>query len=449
MPFSRHREQDQTMGISGTYQTFSPFPSLTVQTATVGVTRVCDDQVCVYREKRLPQSLLLVTKDTQLPVFSGVYPIVGTPTKQLSGCPADYKPAPPNPSTKFPPLTTIQQSSLAWESLAATNPNVAHVSLPTYWAELKDLPLLWRTWGDKQLSHAARLWKEVRRSSDPSDKGVVRLADRYAKSIDFSSRSAMLSSVNKLLGTHGQFEDLLTLGPKAHIWYRWGWAPLVSDIRKMFSFTDAVMRRIKWISHLQTGKRVLKRRATLRNATDQDTPTTVQLKSVGANIQGRRTVVYTEKVWTAVQWKLDPSFSVSGVGLVGDPLWVLAHQLTFGLTTQDALSALWEIMPWSWFADWFLHIQTVMDATKNTIPVTWGSISLMRHTNATALVTPLTSSADLSWCRPSGVHRQSEDRKQRLIVSPILPFAPSMMPVFTTGQWSILGSLAVLKSVGR
>jgi hypothetical protein len=323
---------------------------------------------------------------------------------------------------------------LAWESLAATNPNVAHVSLPSYWAELKDLPALWRAWGSNALSRADELWKELLKSPDLTDRAFVRKATRLFE------RAYQLKAGEDL-------DNLLTFGPKALLWFRWGWKPLVSDIQKMFSFHDAAFERIVWLSRLQSGDRVLKRRATIRNTTDQDSPSTVAMKSVGANIQGRRTVVYTEKVWTTVKWKLSTGVSITGVGLELDPLWVKAQQLTYGITCQDALQALWQIMPWSWFVDWFLHVSTIMDATNNTIPLTWGDICVMRHTTATARVEPLTSSSDLAWCKPSGEHIQSEDRKQRLLVSPILPFAPSMMPVFTSGQWSILGSLAVLRGL--
>jgi hypothetical protein len=436
MPQTRHRTADYRYIMSGSYETFGAFPSILIQNQLVGENKVCDDSITVGHSKRIPHALLIVTTDTILPSFSGRFPLTGTPTKQLNSCPADYKPAPPDPITKFGgELNAVQQSSLAWESLAATNPNVAHVSLPTYWAELKDLPSLWRTWGDNTLKGSGKLWNAVKRSKDSADKA-------FLKSIGVPGA--------KTPGGVARSKELLRLAPKAMIWYRWGWAPLVADIRKMFGFQQAASQRLKWLQRLMTGDRILKRKATIRNSTDYDSPTTVQMKSVGANIQGRRTVIYTEKVWCTVQWKLVSGGAIPGLkpGQIElDPLWVAAQQLTVGWTCQDALSALWEIIPWSWFIDWFLHVQTVMDATKNTIPVTWGDICLMRHTTAKALVSPLSSSSDLAWCKPSGYHRQSGDRKRRLLVSPVLPFAPSMMPVFTTGQWSILGSLAILRTV--
>ena len=419
--------------ISGTYQTFPPFPSVTIQSKLAGDSGTCDDTVN-GKGPLVPHALLIVRKKTRLPIYNGRFPQTGTIVKQLTNCPSDYRPAEPSPRTKFFDLTTVQQSSLAWESLAATNPNVAHVSLPSYWAELKDLPALWRSWGNNALDRAEDLWQKLLKSNIRSDKHFVNKAKSLWEK-GYTARDL------------AEMEKLLSFPAAANLWYRWGWKPLVNDIRKMFTFTSAVHQRLEWLAKLQTGKRVLKRKAFLRANTDFDTPTTVQLKSVGANIQGRRTVVYTERIWCTVQWKLSSGTTIPGVGLELDPLWVKAQQLTFGLTYQDALSALWQIMPWSWFVDWFLHVSTIMDATNNAIPLTWGQICVMRHTNASAEVEQLTTSTDLSWCHPTGFHRQSEDRKQRLLVSPILPFAPSMMPVFTSGQWSILGSIAVLRAV--
>lgn len=428
----RSRSFDGRYGITGTYETFPPFPSFTILSATAGPYGTCDDTCTGRNEHHTSNAFLCVRKESRFPAYNGILYSGANKVKQLINCPTDYRPGEPSVRSKFGDLSTIDQSNLAWQSLAATNPNVAHASLPTYWAELKDLPLLWRSWGNDALAHADKLWKEVGESGLRTDKAFMR-------------RARALAEHEVTIAERAQLNNLLSFPGKANIWYRWGWRPLVNDILKMFSFQDAVLQRLTWLSRLQTGKRVLKRRATIRNSTDFDTPTTVQLKSVGANIQGRRTCIYTEKVWCTVKWKLLSDVVIPGVGLDFDPLWVKAHQLTFGLTTQDALAALWQIMPWSWFVDWFLHVSTIIDATNNTIPVTSGDICVMRHTNATARVEQLTSSPDAGWCKPTGFHVCSEDRKQRLVVSPILPFAPSMMPVFTTGQWSILGSLAFIR----
>lgn len=412
MPISRSRSFDGRGLVQGHYVTFPPFPSDTLQSATAGDYGTCDDQVCAYREKRLPQTLLIVRKSTRLPIFNGTKYVSGSPLKQFQNCPADYHPTEPSPGTVFPPLSVAQQSQLAWESLAATNPNVPDVNLPSFWAELKDLPSLFQDWGNKWLSKAN--WNSI------------------------------LSGINSMRGA-------LSDAARAHLMYRWAIRPMLSDIWKLFQWQTSVSKRMEWLVALTTGDRVLKRRASIRNNTAQDAPTTVGLKSAGATINGRRTVQYFEKVWCSVYWKLDTSkIDLSRVlpptFFEMDADWINVHRRSYGVTTYGALQALWEIMPWSWFVDWFLHVDTVMNATNNTIPVTHGDICVMRTTSAIASVEPITTSPDYDWVQITGSHRQSEVRKQRLIVSPILPFAPSMMPVFTTGQWSILGSLGVLRS---
>jgi len=397
--------------VQGHYVTFPPFASDTIQSATAGEYGTCDDQVCAFREKRLPQTLLIVRKTTRLPIFNGTKYVGSSPLKQFQNCPADYHPTEPSPGTKFPPLSVAEQSNLAWASLAATNPNVPSVNLPTFWAELKDLPSLFK---DRVL------W--------------------YAKS---ENRGNYLRDVLRFTS------DTVNGAARALLEYRWAIRPMISDLQKIFQWQTGVAKRMAWLRDLTTGSRVLKRRATLRNNSDVDTPATVGLKSAGATINGRRTVSYHEKVWCSVSWKLDSSkIDLSRVltptFLTMDPDWIRVHQLSFGVTTYGAFQALWEIMPWSWFVDWFLHIDTVMNATNNTIPLTHGDICVMRTTSATANVEPIATSPDSSWVQISGPHIQSEVRKQRLIVSPVLPFAPSMMPVFTTSQWSILGALAIL-----
>lgn len=412
MPISRSRSFDSRGLVQGHYVTFPPFASDTLQSATAGDYGTCDDQVCAYREKRLPQTLLVVRKSTRLPIFNGTKYVSGSPLKQFQNCPADYHPTEPSPGSVFPPLSVAQQSQLAWESLAATNPNVPDVNLPSFWAELKDLPSLFKGWGDKWLSKAN--WNSI------------------------------LANVNRMKGA-------LSDAARAHLMYRWAIRPMLSDIWKIFQWQTSVAKRMEWLVDLTTGDKVLRRKAPIRNNTAQDAPTTVGLKSAGATISGRRTVQYFEKVWCVVNWKLDTSkIDLSRVLPLTffelDPDWINVHRMSYGITTYGALQALWEIMPWSWFVDWFLHIDTVMNATNNTIPVTHGDICVMRTTSAKANVVPITTSPDYDWVQITGSHQQSEVRKQRLIVSPILPFAPSMLPVFTTGQWSILGSLGVLRS---
>jgi hypothetical protein len=233
---------------------------------------------------------------------------------------------------------------------------------------------------------------------------------------------------------------------RGHLTWRWALKPMIRDLTSMYNFVEGANERFRLLDRLTTGKgKTVKRKKSLRSSSNTSV-STVQLLSVGANIQGRRTVTNSEKVWCTVSWKLAPG--------VIPRVWnndeirrmrSISRKLAAGVNSEGALAALWEVTPWSWFVDWFAGIGTIIAATNNAIPLTWGTICIMRTSTAKATVEPLTSSADLVWCKPDGPHIQSEVRKERRVASPILPFAPSYLPLLSGKHWSILGSLAVLK----
>jgi len=386
MANARHRVDDQRGTISGTYKTYGSFPSETLVSQTlVGRNDVCDDVVGNFRSAN---DFLSVKQTTFLPKFNGRYPLTGTKLKEHIGVPAGYKPAPPTPTSSYPPFTLVELSNLAWSALAATNINVPDIPVQTFIAELKDVPSLVRGWGQGLLKDVAR----------------------------------------------------------GHLAWRWALKPMIRDLTSMYNFAEGVDERFRLLDRLTTGKgKTIKRKKSLRSSSSTST-STVQLLSVGANIQGRRTLTVSERVWCSVSWKLaDGVIPRVWNNREIQRMRGISRGLAAGINSAGALAALWEVTPWSWLVDWFAGIGTVMAATNNTIPLTWGTICIMRTTSAKALVEPLTSSADLAWCVPDGSHVQSEVRKERRTASPTLPFAPSYLPLISGKHWSILGSLAVLK----
>jgi len=379
---ARTRTRDQRFGQVGNLYTYPPFESLVVQSALVGPVETCTDEN--FGNRKDPNAFQLVRVTQDFGVFSGTKFVGPNPVKRLTNCPGDYRPSPPVPQAKFSDFSSTDISNLSWQALSKTNINVPEVNLPAFFAELKDLPMLFRAWGNSLLQRVAT----------------------------------------------------------GHLSYRWAIRPMVSDILKLVNFTRSVNERIVWLTRLRDGDGVLKRRATLGTDSDVDSPTTVAVKSAGAFITGRRTVTYTSKVWATVQWKLASNAIIPNPG---PELEVLATRLAFGINSAGALAALWEIMPWSWLVDWFLGISTVMSATNNTLPLRWSRICIMRTREAIATVVPYRTDPDSSWCTFTGKHEQKSTWKERRVGQPSLPFVPSVLPLFDAGKWSILGSLAVLK----
>jgi hypothetical protein len=114
------------------------------------------------------------------------------------------KPAATNPTAKFGSLTGIDLNNLAWAILAGTNPQVPHVSVPSFIGELKDLPSLVKGYGDGLLKAVAN----------------------------------------------------------ANLSWRWAIRPMIGDLRKLCAFQKAMNNRLTELYALRTGK-VLRRRCHL------------------------------------------------------------------------------------------------------------------------------------------------------------------------------------------
>lgn len=90
--------------------------------------------------------------------------------------------------------------------------------------------------------------------------------------------------------------------------------------------------------------------------------------------------------------------------------------------------------------DWFFGIGEVIAACNNTVPVTWGSICVMRTCVAT---TEHKITRIPEWCTATTPRPSVWITKERYVATPVLPFSVSL-PLFDGGKWSVLGSLAAL-----
>lgn len=280
--------------------------------------------------------------------------------------------------------TELELSNLAWDTLARSNPSAAHVSVPTFIGELKDLPMLIKDWGG----------------------------------------------------------DLLKKVAKGHLSWRWAIKPMISDIRKFLDFAEAVDQRIKDLERLRSD-RFLSKRAGLGGSSGDTVGTQYRFlwAQGGTRIGGYHDNSWTSRSWGSSQWRLSSSTSLPKTN---SELIKLAQQLTFGITTYESLLTAWELLPWSWFADWFLGIQTVLSASNNTLSLTPSRISIMRTTTA-VVKARVVDAPDISWITTSGKPSAKVTTKERWSATTALPFTPSYAPLFDKGKWSILGTLAVLR----
>jgi len=381
----RTRSRDLRITECGSYKNYAIPPGTSVlRCKTHGVTEENADTV---GDRLLANRLQISKVDTHFPSLNGQQfniPGNGALLREFISFPVGFKPGPPDPRTKFPLYSIPELSNLAWEILAQTNPSSPHVNIPQFIGEMKDLPSLVKGWGQNLLKKAA----------------------------------------------------------KGYISWRWAVRPMVKDLANLSKFALATNRRLEELKRLRDGK-TLRRRCGLGKFVIETAPVNVILHSEGALINGQRTISYTAKVWGSAEWKLLPDTEIPSMS--NDQLYELANNNAAGLNSHGALAALWELAPWSWFVDWFSQVGTMLNATNNSVPLTWNRICVMR-TCETHVKYDRIPAGSATWPTFDGWYREHWTRKERYPTFPIIPVPLPYLPILDDGKLSILLALAALRS---
>lgn len=301
--------------------------------------------------------------------------------RELIGYPIQYHPGPDDPRSMFPAFSNADMNSLAWEILAKTNPSVPSVNIPAYLGELKDIPGSTRDFGRSLLRSVAA----------------------------------------------------------GYITWRWAVKPLVKDLANLYNFQKSVNNRMRLLYLLRDG-RTLRRRCNL-SRTSSSYINNVQLNNIVYFLNGTRRVVGRQETWGTAEWKLLPDSKLPTMGY--NALFDKAWQSTSGIDSYGALAAAWELTPWSWLVDWFSNVGTCINASNNSLGLTFGRISLMR--TSTTKSEYVASGSPPSTITLSGWYIEEAERKERYPVFPVIPVPLPTLPLLTSRQLSILGALAVLK----
>jgi len=393
--------------ISGSYYNRLATPSTITSSALTGPMWTTDDTVGnrnIITHRYNDNGFLSIQADVAVPTIDGEKYVVlgGVPTldRKLSGWPAGLHPVPQSTAAVFPVPNSAALSNYAYSIIAGTNINVSHVSVPTFVGELRDIPGLFKTYGQNIFKQIARL----------------------------------------------------------HLEWRWAIRPLMRDLVKMCEFGAVANAKALDIKRLSEGG-VLRKRVGLSQQSIFVDGGQVVLNSVGALVFAQKTTTYTSKVWGTAQWKLHSSATLprahrwvkTGKIKAFGPLNAfldLAHRITIGRTSYEYLTTAWELLPWSWFADWFLNLQSVIQGANNTIPMTWSNLCLMRTLTSKTVYSVRTGPPSDTWVTVNGPNYQMEVRKERYAtVTPLgPPVVPTLIPLLNGKTWSILGSIAILRN---
>ncbi len=226
--------------------------------------------------------------------------------------------------------------------------------------------------------------------------------------------------------------NLVGFAGRSNLFWRFGIAPLVEDWMKLLKFKDICNQRIKELKRLhQTGG--LKRTVTVYKGTNQsDVADWVVQSNFGYYVVPSKWTT-NEEVRVHCRWF--PAATFFPFDADDGDLVAQARRAVLGRSLSN-LDTYWEALPWSWLIDWCSTCGAFFRATRNVLPASLSSVSVMRHQRTEFWMGPSNVSGSAS-VEPCTVVLDTKDRTLSTVF-------PSATLNFLSGdQMGIVSSLAV------
>jgi hypothetical protein len=321
-----------------------------------------------------------------MPGLSGKQVVGEVVWREIANRPPDYCNAYIDPRANYPVLPSATLNNYAWSTVGKTNPSVGNLQVPTMIGELKDVPHLVRTWG----------------------------------------------------------EGLLHRMANANLWWKFGIRPMISDIRKLHQYvkeTNSLFRAMRKLAN----DGYITRRCNLEQSSTNETIMHDGLinSSAACHVHGTRYVRHTSKVWGSCRWKTTSGFNPP---VADEALEREIGRILYGFNLEGGIAMVWELIPWSWLVDWFIDVQGFL-GTVNTIGLAQDGICIMRTISSKSRYVLDTSPQTVYNVdfEIKGQYYELGIRKERY-PNAITGAPTASIPALGAGQWSILGSLAALRS---
>ncbi|DAD52450.1 maturation protein [ssRNA phage SRR5466727_10] len=311
--------------------------------------------------------------------------------------PAGVATAPPSHlSVAAPPSDSVSVT----QAVSRTHPGRPSVSVPVFVAELRDLPRAVKQFGD--LLDNFKQWR----------------ANPYR-------RREYLESLQSLRDIGGYYLGI-----------EFGWRPLISDLKKMLEFTEAVDRRINEMRNLQR-KGGLRRRYTVHDVSSSDSATVV-MNGSQPTTNARRHRSTRRRKWVTIRWVSTELPKYVPRDAERDRIRKILLAMDGSSSTN--MSNLWNALPWTWLVDWFANVGDYLRAHSNNVPTQPTKIAIMTsiETEGSFTVT------NAQWTSGGGATFSRWGRYR----SPgtLSPLPTVSLPFLSGRQLSILGALAATRA---
>jgi hypothetical protein len=212
--------------------------------------------------------------------------------------------------------------------------------------------------------------------------------------------------------------------------YQFGLKPLIGDLLKLTMLKQAINRRVAELQRLHSEKGY-RRTVTVYSGTVTDSSNEVYQSNFGY-YSGHMTKVTSEVVRVHCRWY--PSATFFPWDEKDGDLCKLATKALLGWTVD--YTTIWEALPWSWLIDWCSGVGNFINAGRNTVGATLGSVTVLRHqrTEYCGAASNVNGTAQVE---PWSVLRHTKDRT----LSSVFPTAT--FEFLNNSQMGIVGSLAV------
>lgn len=233
--------------------------------------------------------------------------------------------------------------------------------------------------------------------------------------------------------------------PSHFLSYQLGWKPLFNDLLTMLDFSDIAEKRLSEIRSRSGKVRTIRRRI---ESYSQKYSGTIGGATKLHHYQLDRES--TLKTWVEYRYqqedfpsnRLDEGFFENTFGYSRSEFRNL-----FGF--HLSASQLWNAIPWSFLIDYFVNVNSFLEASRGGIGFNMSHMHVMARHDVKAKATPL----QLTKCHSYHENTQSAGSAQlttkarRYVASPSPVFARD--PVLSKNQIGVLGALSVVTILGR
>lgn len=251
---------------------------------------------------------------------------------------------------------------------------------------------------------------------------------------DLVELPAMVRDVGRLLMRPKRLLSAKELANQ-HLAIRFGWVPLVKDIKELLKLQEHVLKRHVMLKRLYA-RGGLRRRITFADDHQTGQTSTRVTIQTGSYFDFDIDVKVDRKVWATIRWQ--PT-TLPPEGPSDAALHRLASNIVLGLTPEGLMQGAWEVIPWTWMIDWFTNVGSFMLLNSNTVPAQHSSACLMSEvlqTNMGGDISPVNCRTAIGWVGASVYTR----KVRTLSGNVVLGFN---MPYIDMSRLSVLGSLFV------